>query len=95
MKEKRQAVLRWKFPPEGTEGKVHTVSEWPDGTLSCDCPAWVSKEVGGDRGCLHLNGVMVSPMTESRVGKPEPVVEPPASILAPPGTRRMRLGEEE
>jgi hypothetical protein len=70
---KRKAVKVWKFPPsvpvkpDGTPAKPWEVSKWEDGTYSCNCPAWCNLRRGQtERGCKHLNGVLVMEAVEQR-----------------------------
>lgn len=46
-------MREWQLPSATRPGVKYTVKEHGDGSLSCDCPAWLYPKGGRPRGCAH------------------------------------------
>jgi len=88
-KPKRVAVRKWMMPSQREDGTCYTVSQWADGSLSCNCKAWIFKRDGNAWGCLHVSGVMAMRLAGDGVRS----VAPLAALSSPvvDGERRIIL----
>jgi len=47
-------MREWKLRSATRANVEYTIKEHSDGTLSCDCPAWLYPKGGRPRGCAHV-----------------------------------------
>jgi hypothetical protein len=75
----------WSFPSSSSD-VVYEVLQWPDGSYSCNCPAWRFVKAGKPRTCKHLKmagappeaaAAAPSPPSTKATGPPDPPKTPP------------------
>lgn len=54
---RRPAVKTWRYRSKSNPNRWYEVRLNPDGSLSCNCPAWVFKKKGKPRTCRHVEDV--------------------------------------
>lgn len=62
----RHPIYHWLFLSSSGSGQYETI-RWSDDSLSCNCPGWTRRNVGGVRTCKHVRLVETSPANAAAV----------------------------